>query len=193
MSDVADFAIPLSARTPSGSAASRVFDATLPTQVINDAHSFPFATRRWLAGFRRVAGAIIVGGTGSFLLMQISSTPGLVIQLAILGMLLIACAIFLLAGAVHDLFGRFIVDGRGVHQRPAFAGFSIGWEELQKWEVREDLPEISALPVIRLWGPQASGSYVVQSGLLSEADRHEIRRLLQLRAPLREAARRVPQ
>lgn len=189
---MSDVAIPLSTRPQSGSTVSHTFDSPLPTQLINDSHAFPYATRRWLAGFRRVAGAVIVGGTGVFLLIQISSTPGLVIQLAILGALLIACSLFLLGAATTDLLGRFVVDGRGVHQTPAFAGFSIAWKDLQKWEVRDDLPEISALPVIRLWGPQASVSYVVQSGLLSEADRREIRQLLQLLAPLREAARRFP-
>lgn len=186
MSDAAEFALPLSASNPQYSAHAQPFEAEYPTQSINDAHAFPYSTRRWLSGARRASLSLVSLSVGAALLLQITRTPALAVQVAMLGTLLTLGGLVWGVQSIQDFLGQLVIDGRGIHQLPAFVGFSIPWEDLQRWEVRDDVPDSLAIPSIRFWCPQQPTSLSVANSRLSEEDRQAIRRLLQLRAPHRE-------
>ena len=139
--------------------------------------SFAFVSQRWKSGLTQGASGTGLFAMGAFLLSQISSTPALVSQLAILGA---ACSIggpALLTKAVGDLFGKLVIDESGIAIHPAFTGYSIAWSELSQWDVNldADFPEAHS---VRFWTPSSPCALSIPNSWLNHHDRTQIRRCL---------------
>lgn len=186
MSEAAELTLSLPGQAANVEVASHAFDAVYPASMSDKVHSFAFSSRRWMSGLGQAAAAVGFTGVGIGLLTQVASTPALRVQVAILGLLLIAGGIAFGFRAVQELFGRLVLDRSGIHSRPGPLGFSIAWNDLRRWEVREDVPGNSVIPCIRLWQSGESTSCAIPSRLLSDGDRREVWRQLRLRAPHRE-------
>ncbi|MFO1096313.1 MAG: hypothetical protein U0992_23865 [Planctomycetaceae bacterium] len=145
-------------------------------------HAFAFVRQRWQNGILTVVGAGLMGVSGGFLLSQISATPGLKVQLAILGALLLIGALVMLRKAGTDLFGSIHVDRDGIHMRPTLAGFSVPWNRINRWEVCEDA-QATYLPCLKVWVDGEEHPRSVPNGFLSHQDLHRLRKLLLVGRP----------
>jgi hypothetical protein len=141
------------------------------------AQSFAFSTQRWKRGITHATSGTGVLVMGVFLLTQISSTPGLAVQLAILGAVCSVGGLALLTKAVGDLFGRLVIDETGIAVRPSITGYSIAWNELSRWDVDLDA-EFSEAHSVRFWTPDSPCAMFLSNSSLTHHDRTQIRRAL---------------
>ena len=144
--------------------------------------TFAFATQRWQNGLALGAGGMALLSVGLFLLSQISTTPALVTQLAILGAVGCISGLALLMKSIRDLLGRLIIDETGIAIRPGFAGFAITWNELQRWEVRAEGDRHPEIPSVRFWIQGEPCALFIPNGWLTDANRDQIRHLLHTHA-----------
>jgi len=149
-------------------------------------YSFMFVRRRWLAGGGKVFQAGLMLGTGVFLLSQASSTPNLVLQIAIVGTLLAIGGIAILAYAVSDFLGGLRVDPHGIRVRLGWSGFSITWPEVARWRINDEAAKIPDLYSVEIVTPESRLPLTVPGGRLSAADHHVLRRLFHSFAENRE-------
>jgi len=140
-------------------------------------HSFLFVRRRWLAGGSKVFQAALMLGTGAFLLSQASSTPNLVLQIAVVGTLLAIGGIAILAYAVSDFLGGLRVDPHGIRVRLGWSGYSITWPEVARWRINDVAAKIPDLYSVEICTAESSLPLTVPGGCLSAADHHLLRRL----------------
>ena len=106
--------------TLSSAGDSLVEPDTLPGEPLN----FSFARQRWQNGILGSLQAAALLAAGAFLLKEIPATPNLTVQMAILGVLLIIGALFMVPRILVDFFGSITIDSQGIHMSPGFAGFS---------------------------------------------------------------------
>ncbi len=139
--------------------------------------SFAFVSQRLKSGVTQGLSGTGLLAMGAFLLSQISSTPALVSQLAILGAACSIGGLALLTKAIGDLFGKLVIDESGIAIRPAFTGYSIAWNELTQWDVNldADFPEAHS---IRFWTPSSPCALSIPNSWLNHHDRTQIRRCL---------------
>jgi hypothetical protein len=172
MSETASIALPVPHETP------------LHTDVHAHPHepaaapqSFAFISHRWKSGVTQGASGTGLLVMGAFLLSQISSTPALVSQLAILGAACSIGGLALLTKAVGDLFGKLVIDEAGIAIRPAFTGYAIAWNELSQWDVNldADFPEAHS---VRFWTPSSPCALSIPNSWLNHHDRTQVRRCL---------------
>ena len=114
---------------------------------------------------------------GVFLLTQIGSTPGLVTQLAILGSVCSVGGLALLTKSISNLFGRLVIDETGIAVRPGLTGYSIAWNELNRWDVNLD-SEHSEAHSIRFWTTGSPCALFIPNSRLTHHDRAQVRRAL---------------
>lgn len=145
-------------------------------------HAFAFARQRWQNGMTTVIGASIMAISGGFLLSQIPATPGLKVQLAILGAILLIGALAMIRKAATDLLGSIQVDRDGIHMRPVIAGFSAPWSRVSRWEVCEDA-QATYLPCLKVWVEGQEHPHSVPNGFLNDHDLHRLRKLLLVGRP----------
>jgi len=150
---------------------------SLVDSMVESPLSFTFARQRWQNGVMSLLGSMAMAATGGFLLSEIPRTPGLKVQMAILGVLLLLGSIALLYRIAIDLFGAVRVDRKGIHVRPAFAGFSAPWKAVQRWEVADDRSS-AYLPCLKVWVDGKEHPHVVPGGMLSHHDLRQLRKLL---------------
>jgi hypothetical protein len=186
MSDTLDVAWPLAGGSVAGAEPTLRSAGVGPALAVNDLYSFPAASPRFLHVGRRAVMALGCAGLGIALLMQIDDTPALAVQIALMGGSITLGGIVWGVQSILEFLGQLVIDGSGIHHLPAVSGFSIAWDDLQRWEVRDDVPETMPIPSVRFWVHERSGSYSVPDRLLSVADREDIRRILQRRVPQRE-------
>jgi hypothetical protein len=109
---------------------------------------FSFAPQRQKAGIVQGVIGVSLALLGAFLISQISTTPALVAQLAILGAVGVIGGLALMTRAVSDLAGRLVIDDTGISIRPAMTGYAISWNELSRWDVKletEKYPEANGV------------------------------------------------
>jgi len=154
---------------------------------ITAAHSFPFAPERWLTG----AGSCIQGslmiGVGGFLLTQVSSTPNLVIQIAIVGALLIAGGLAFVVRSYGDFFGGLTIERHGIRGRVGFKSFELHWSSVKQWRV-DDACRMPELSCIELWTTSGEFSHGIPGGSLSHKDLRRAQHVLQAFVPEKQQA-----
>lgn len=153
------------------------------------AQSFAFAAQRRKSGLMHAASGTGLLAMGVFLLTQIGSTPGLVVQLAILGAVCSVGGLALLTKSISDLFGRLVIDETGISVRPSLTGYSIAWNELSRWDVNLDAESPEA-QCVRFWTADSPCAMFLSNSSLSYHDRTEIRRALLAHASDKAASSR---
>lgn len=151
-------------------------------------HCFPFVMQRRTAGIAMACTAVGLLICGAFMLSQIPATPGLSMQLAIIGGLLIAGGFWSAASAARDLLGSLTIDDVGVHVRPAPTGFSIRWNDLASWEVKDYASRPWTVPGLIFRTKISTNPLTIPCGLISNEDRERVRQLLRTRALKAERA-----
>ena len=172
MSEVTTLALPVPNNAAFDGNARSHARSHAPTAAVQ---SFAFATQRWQYGLTQAVGGTSLAVMGAFLLTQIGSTPGLTTQLAILGSICAVGGVALLTKAARDLFGRLVIDQNGITLRPGFAGFTISWNELKRWQVQLEGNSHPSSPSIRLWTQVESCPLFIPNSWLSDHDRDQIR------------------
>lgn len=171
MSETATLALPISQETTTDVRSHGHVEAPI-------AQSIGFGAQRWKIGLVRGVGGVGLLVMGTFLLSQISSTPALVIQLAIIGAICLVSGLAFLTNSIANLFGRVVIDDNGIAVRPAFTGYSIAWKELERWEVRLDSDQPPEAHSVRFWTAGSLCAMFIPNGWLTNQDRMQIRRAL---------------
>ena len=144
---------------------------------------FAFRSTRWRTGLVLGAGGTALLAVGLFLLSQISETPALTAQLAILGSLGVVGGLAFLTKSVRDLLGRLVINDDGISVRPGFAGFSVPWSELTRWEVKAESDRHPEDPSVRFWIQGTLCPVFIPNGWLSDDARQQLRQELRSRVP----------
>ena len=176
MSDAASLTVSLPrARQFSGDNAASAHVAPID---VTATYRFPFARQRWLVGVGVVVQATLMMIAGGFLLTQVSSTPNLAIQIAIVGTLLAAGGLAILTRAWSDFLGGLTIDRDGLRASLGWSSFKIFWSDVARWRVSETAAKIVDLSSIEIWSATSQFPRVVPGGRLSVKDHHRIRQLL---------------
>jgi hypothetical protein len=79
--------------------------------------------------------------------------------------------------AMVHFFGRLMINENGITVLPKFAGYSIAWSELERWDVNLNShnPEGHS---IRFWTATSPSALFVPNRFLTSQDRAEIRHWL---------------
>ena len=180
MSDTAGYAVTLPASQLRRSRLA-VTEAHSTEVDITAVHSFAFAPERWLTGVGSCVQGSLMIGVGAFLLTQVSSTPNLAVQIAIVGTLLAAGGLAFIIRSYGDFFGGLTIDRQGVRARVGLKRFELPWSEVRQWRVDEHckMPELSC---IELW-TKGESSQGVPGGSLGHKDLHRARHILEAFAP----------
>lgn len=94
-----------------------------------------FASQRLAAGLRSLIGVILGLGIGGYLATEVSTTPPLHLKVAFVSGVCILLGLGLIPMAVRDLFGSLRVDSFGIRVSPGVFGFSVPWDELDRWTI----------------------------------------------------------
>ena len=124
--------------------------------------------------------------TGLFLLSQISTTPAVAVQLCAVGLMLTAGGAVAMHQSAQRLLGALAINDFGIHQSPGIAGFSIPWNRLSRWEVREHAVPSLGLPVVRFWAQGDPTGFTIPADSLTHGELRTLRRILRHYAPERE-------
>lgn len=181
MSNTAGLAIPLHGP-------SRVANGHAATVDVNAVHYYWFGRRLWLAGLGKCVQALLLLAAGVFLLTQISSTPNLVVQIALTGSLLTAGGAAMLYRALGDFLAGMKVDRQWLKIRTGWKSVSVPWSKVEKWRIEDHVPKIAQLPCITLWLAEGLRPVTIASGNLDERSRSDIRELFQALAYSKESA-----
>jgi hypothetical protein len=178
MFDSSDLALPLSERVRATGRPARVVD-------VSAVHYFWFGRRLWLSGLGLCVQASLLLVSGVFLLTQMSSTPNLVVQIALTGALLTLCGIAMLWRAASDFMAGLRIDRKGVRVHLGWTRFFVPWQNIERWSVNQ--PRIPELPAVTLWLNNKKQPVVVTGAQADESVRHEIQEVLRAFAYGKEA------
>jgi hypothetical protein len=164
-----------------------VIDAPAAEVDVTAVHSFPFAPERWLRGVGTCIQASLMIGVAGFLLTQLSSTPGLVVQIVIVGALLIVGGLTLIVRSVGDFFGGLRIDREGIRARLGLTRFELPWSSVRQWRVDENckMPELTCVEFTSKGIDFPKG---IPGGSLSYKDLRRAQHVLQAFAPQKQQA-----
>lgn len=162
---------------------------SVPTTYRDRHHSFvgpdvltwSFAAQRWRNGLTVGFGAVLQLSLALFLLSQISTSPGLKSQLSAMVFIFCVSGATCLIASIRDLFGRLVVDDKGISVHPGIAGFSLTWEQVVRCEVLAAQSGHADAAFLQLWIDGSDSPWSVPCGWLSQADRVEIQHALESR------------
>jgi hypothetical protein len=152
------------------------------------AKTFAFSAQRRKSGLVQGAGGVALLAVGIFLLTQITATPGLAVQLAILGALCTIGGLGFMVRSLGDTFGRLVVDEAGIAIRPSITGYSIRWSELDRWEVKLDSEKYPEANSVLFWTQDTPCALFLTNSSLTQQDRVDLRQILQTYAADKEAS-----
>jgi hypothetical protein len=175
MSDAASLAVSLS-RSRRLAGAGTISEKVEPIDT-TATYRFPFARQRWLVGVGVVVQGTLMMITGGFLLTQVSSTPNLAIQIAIVGTLLAGGGLAILTRAWSDFLGGLTIDRDGLRASLGWSSFTMPWADVARWRVSETAANIVDLSSIEIWTAKSKFPRVVPGGRLSVTDHHRLRQL----------------
>ncbi|MBI3866282.1 MAG: hypothetical protein HY290_30755 [Planctomycetia bacterium] len=194
MSESMDFAVPLtrqSVSAPPGLLRSNeTRDERLLAIATESTHRFQFAPLCWPAAVDSLVKFLMTFVPGVFLLTQVSATPSLKVQIAVVGALLIAGGMVFFAQSVHDLLGGLTIDAAGItSRRGLLLSKTISWSDLRCWNVNESAAKTTDIPSIQFWTADTKFPQVtIFGGCLTEKDHRLVRQLLQVFDPSKETA-----
>ena len=152
------------------------------------AQTFAFSAQRRKTGLAQGLGGAALLAVGAFLLTQITATPGLAVQLAILGSVCAVGGLGFLVRSMGDLYGRLVIDESGIAIRPSITGYSIRWNELDRWEVKFDSAQYPEANSVLFWTPDAPCALFIPNSSLTHQNRVDLRQILQTYAADKEAS-----
>lgn len=141
-------------------------------------YRFPFLRYRWLLVLGIVARSALMIVAGVFLLSQIAETPGLAVQMAVLGALLTGGGLLFLVHARGDLWGGLIVSPEGLVVANGRSSFSLAWSQVQRWRMFDQAAQACGSPTLEVWSTDAQGRSVVPGGRLNAMDSFLLHQLL---------------
>ncbi|MGC3967989.1 MAG: hypothetical protein QM775_11650 [Pirellulales bacterium] len=131
--------------------------------------------------------AALSGMLGGFLLAQIRETPGLAVNIAIIGGLGITAALVLTTLAVRELTSRLTIDRREIAWSPAWTGFRIVWDAVESWEMTDDYDRPSPIQQLKIYLNGKRVPVLVDTSWMTSASRSTLRRVLTTIAPDKHA------
>jgi len=157
-------------------------ERTLPTK--RDASSlkssvvFRMSASRSKQGFMKLLWAGVIAGLSVFLLAEMPHTPGLALNLGIIGGIgLIAAAVLTLL-AYRDLAGRLSIDEQGIALAPRWAGFQLGWKQVSSWQTTDEDELPPQMQQLKLWPKGNVSPIIVDTSWLSVESRGTLRKVL---------------
>lgn len=192
MSEAMDLSVPLtrqSAYAPPGlQRGNESLDERLLAIATESTHRFYLAPLCWPAAVDNLVKFVMTFVPGVFLLTQVSQTPSLIFQIAIVGALLTVGGVVFFAQAARDLLGGLTIDAAGItSRRGLFFPRTISWSNLTRWSVNERAAKTAAFPSIQFWTGESDAPQVAIFGAcLSEKDHRLVRQLLQVFDPSKE-------
>lgn len=129
-------------------------------------------------GLVKVLLAGMSGGLGVFMLAEVSNTPGLALNLVIVGGIGITVAVILLALAYRELVGRLTVNEKGIFLDPHLSGFHLTWKEVGSWQITDENELPPQLQQLRLWRHGTTIPIVLDTSWLSVEARGALRQVL---------------
>lgn len=178
MFDSSDLAIPMSERVRATGRPAKLVD-------VNAVHYFWFGRRLWLSGLGLCVQAALLLVSGMFLLTQMSSTPNLVVQIALTGTLLTLGGLAVLWRAASDFMAGLRIERKGVRVHLGWTRYFVPWQNIERWSVSQ--PRIPELPAVTLWLSNKEQPVVVTGTQANEADCQEIQEVLRAFAYGKEA------
>jgi hypothetical protein len=130
---------------------------------------------------------------GSFMFRQIPVTPALSTQLVLISLLFFAAAGWASMAAFRDLFGALTIDEEGIHASPKLTGFSVRWDDLQSWDVKEYAARPLSAPGMMFHRSEQRMPETLRCGFLGDHDVERVRQLLRLRASAAEQLEAPPE
>ena len=169
MSDVSSFAVTLPSAARQA-APEAPLDLSVP-------HRFLFLKQRWLTGAGKLAQAGLMLTTGVFLMSQASSTPGLVLQIAIVGTLLAIAGVAILAHAWSDFVGALTIDQHELRARLGWSKFAVQWPAVTSWQINDDSANLADLTSVEICTVGSRLPLTLPGGRFNVQDLHRMRRL----------------
>lgn len=153
--------------------AARPEAATVATSAV-----FRMAKSRSGAGFMKLATGAASAALGAFLLAEVPKTPGLALNLGIIGGIGIVAAAVLTLLALRDLTGRLAVNENGISLSPGWAGFNLTWKQVSSWQTTDEDELPPQMQQLKLWRRGEVTPIVVDTGWLSVESRGTLRKIL---------------
>lgn len=139
---------------------------------------FRMSSSRIKPGIMKLFWAGLSAAIGAFLLAEVPKTPGLALNLAIIGGIGLAAAVALLLLAYRDLAGRLTVNEQGIAFAPLWAGFNLAWKQVSSWQVTDEDELPPQLQQLKLWRKGEPSPIVVDTSWLCTDSRHMLRKVL---------------
>lgn len=139
---------------------------------------FRMSASRIKPGIMKLFWAGLSAAIGAFLLAEVPKTPGLALNLAIIGGGGLAAAAALLLLAYRDLAGRLTVDEQGIALAPSWAGFNLAWKQVSSWQVTDEDELPPQLQQLKLWRKGEPTPIIVDTSWLGTDSRHTLRKVL---------------
>ncbi len=140
-----------------------------------------FVGQRLGAGLRSLAGVLLGIGVGVYLATEVTTTPPLHTKVAFVAAVCGLLGLGLVPFVLRDLFGSLTIDSFGIRMTPRFFGFSIPWDELDRWTMDG--------PAFRFHSMKSGTTSFVQIDHLSVSHRKSLIETLNSCAPHREQTR----
>jgi len=148
---------------------------TLPTKT---SAVFRMASSRSKQGFMKLLWAGVSTGLSVFLLAEMPHTPGLALNLGIIGGIGLVAAAVLTLLADRDLTGRLSIDEQGIALEPRWAGFNFGWKQVSSWQTTDEDELPPQMQQLKLWPKGNVSPIIVDTSWLSVESRGTLRKVL---------------
>lgn len=148
-------------------------DAAVGTSAV-----FGMSHSRSGAGLVKLGLGTVSACLGAFLFTEVPKTPGLALNLAIIGGIGIVAAVVLALLAYRDLAGRLMVNEQGIALNPRWAGFQLAWKQVSSWQVTDEDELPPQMQQLKLWRKGEAAPIVVDTSWLSVESRGTLRKVL---------------
>ena len=159
--------------TPSTATARSIHGSNPGTSAV-----FRMAQSRAGAGFVKLGCGLLSAALGVFLFVEVPKTPGLALNLAIIGGMGIIAALVLAMLAYRDFAGRLAVDEQGISLTPRWAGFHLPWKQASSWQTTDEDELPPQMQQLNLWRRGEVTPIVVDTSWLSVESRGTLRKIL---------------
>lgn len=139
---------------------------------------FRMSHSRSSAGLVKLGIGAVSAALGVFLLAEVPKTPGLALNLSIIGGIGIVAAAVLTLLAFRDLTGRLSVNEQGISLSPGWAGFNLAWKQVSSWQTTDEDELPPQMQQLKLWRRGEVTPIVIDTGWLAVESRGTLRKIL---------------